>query len=155
MRRKLFRALIGLAVIQLIGFAVGTIISKRLTRGDETSDDFRVAAVFGGKKFHSTADHLKSGSAIASVGGVDLDLRDATLDEDGATLELRATMGGVQALVPENWAVDVNADSVAGDVEIWTTPIDTLPDDAPKLHIDAVSRLGGVMVTTKAGEAKD
>ena len=63
----------------------------------------QTAAFRGGNKFPSSADSLKSGTAIASMGGIDLDLRDATLDPAGAELELSATMGGVQVTVRESW----------------------------------------------------
>jgi predicted membrane protein len=151
MGRKLLRVVMSIVALQIVAFIVGSIISKKMTRGDEDSDEFQVAAVMGGKRFHSYADHLKSGTAIASMGGVDLDLRDATLDPEGATLELRATMGGVQAVVPEGWAVDVDTETHAGEVDVKVTPAEDLPADAPKLHIDAVTRMGGVVVTTKTG----
>lgn len=151
MGRKLLRLMLWLLAIQVIGAIVGTAISKRLTRGDEDSDDFQVAAVMGGKQFHSHADHLKSGTVIASMGGVDIDLRDATLDSEGATLELKATMGGVQAIVPEDWAVDVAERAKVGGIEVKVTPLEDLPADAPKLHIDASALMGGVLVATKEG----
>ncbi len=150
MRRKLLRILAAFVVIQAIGFVIGTMISRRLTKGDEDSDDFTVAAVMGGKQFRSHADHLRSGTVIASLGGVEIDLRDATLDTEGATLDLRATMGGIQAIVPDDWAVDVDTVTTAGEVDVKVTPIEELPTDAPKLHIDATTRMGGVQVTTKS-----
>jgi predicted membrane protein len=150
MRHRLLRVLLGILAIQIVGFIVGTIISKKLTKGDETTDDFQVAAIMGGKKFRSHAEHLRSGAVIASMGGVDLDLRDATLDAGGATLDLKATMGGVQAVVPEDWAVEVDSVTMAGEVDVKVTPQEDLPEDAPKLHIDATTRMGGVLVTTKA-----
>ena len=67
------------------------------------------------------------------MGGVDLDLRDAILDPDGASLELKATMGGFQVTVPAEWAVDFKDDSVTGGFEVDVTPLEDLPEDAPKL----------------------
>lgn len=150
MSRKLLRVILWTLAIQIVAFIVGTIISRKMTRGDEDSDDFQVAAIMGGKKFYSHADHLKSGTVIASMGGVDLDLRDATLDPGGANLELKATMGGVQAVVPEDWAVDVDEKAQVGGIDVKVTSPEDLPKDAPSLHIDAVTRFGGVLVTTKA-----
>jgi len=149
MGRKLLRVLLVIMAVQIVGFIVGAIISKKMTKGDESSDDFQIAAIFGGKKFHSHADGLKSGAVVAAMGGVDLDLRDASLDSGGANLDLKATMGGVQAVVPEDWAVEVDIRETAGEVEVKVTPPEDLPDDAPKLHIDADARMGGVLVTTK------
>jgi predicted membrane protein len=149
MGRKILRALAWIALFEIIGYVVGRIITKRLTKGDETSDEFQVAAVMGGKKFESHARDLKSGTVLASMGGIELDLRDATLDEDGATLDLRTTMGGVQVIVPKDWAVEVDKKSVAGAFDVRVTPLQDLPEDAPKLHVHAVTRLGGGVVTTK------
>ena len=149
MGRKVLRVLAWIAFIEIIGFVVGQIITRKLTKGDETSDEFQVAAVLGGKKFESHARDLKSGTVVASMGGIELDLRDATLDEDGATLDLRTTMGGVQVIVPKEWAVDVDKKSVAGGFDVKVTPPEDLPEDAPRLHVHAVTRLGGGVVTTK------
>ncbi|MDH3682529.1 MAG: cell wall-active antibiotics response protein [Acidimicrobiia bacterium] len=147
MRTKLARVVLVLVVVQIILAVVGRVMSKRLGRGDERSDDFQVAAVFGAKKFHSRATSLKSGTVISSMGGVDLDLRDATLDPGGASLELKATMGGFQVTVPPDWAVDFDDDSVTGGLEVDVTPLEDLPADAPKLHIRAVAKMGGGKVT--------
>lgn len=150
MRGKLFRIFLAIFTLQIIGFMIGQAISKKLTKGDEGSDDFQVAAVLGGKQFHSHADHLRRGSAIARMGGLEIDLREAKLDPLGATLELDATMGGMQVLVPESWAVDVERHVQAGEVDVKVTPPEDLPDDAPKLHIEARTRMGGVQVMAKA-----
>jgi hypothetical protein len=150
MRRKLLRILLGMVAVQVTAWVVGLLISKRMTSGDEQSDEFQVAAVFGGKKFQSRATGLRSGTAVASMGGVDLDLRDATLDPAGAELELKATMGGVQVTVPEDWAVEVDTETRAGGFDVDVTPLEDLPDDAPRLHIHALTRMGGGVVTTKA-----
>jgi predicted membrane protein len=149
MGRKILRVFAWVAFIEIIGFVVGQIITRKLTKGDETSDEFQVAAVMGGKRFESRALDLKSGTVITSMGGIELDLRDATLDQGGATLDLRATMGGVQVIVPKEWAVEVDKKSVAGGFDVKVTPLEDLPEDAPRLHVHAVTRLGGGVVTTK------
>lgn len=148
MRSKLLRIGIVILGIQVLAALTGRVLSKRLERGDEHSDDFQVAAVLGGKKFRSQARGLRSGTVISSLGGVDLDLRDATLDPDGASLELKATMGGFQVTVPSEWAIDLQDDSVAGGFEVDVTPPEDLPEDAPKLHIHAVATMGGGKITS-------
>jgi len=149
MRRKLLRILLWIMAVQVAVWIVGLVMSKRMSKGDESSDEFQVAAICGGKKFRSRATSLRSDAAVASMGGIDLDLRDATLDPAGAELEVRATMGGVQVTVSEDWAVEVDTETKAGGFEVNVTPLEDLPDDAPKLHIHASTRMGGGMVTTK------
>lgn len=121
---------------------------RRAPPGGESSDEFRVAAILGGKRFRSTARRLRAGSVVASMGGVELDLRDATLDPDGATLDVDATMGGVQIMVPPNWAVEIDKQALAGGVEARVTARESLPEDAPHLHVRAAVRMGGALVTT-------
>lgn len=148
MSRKWKRALIWIVAAQVTGLIVGRIITKRMTKGDEASDEFQVAAIMGGRKFESHAKDLKSAAAITSMGGIELDLRDATLDSDGAQLALKTTMGGIQVIVPEDWAVDVDQKSLAGGFDVKVTPPEDLPEDAPQLHVHAVTRIGGGLVTT-------
>jgi predicted membrane protein len=150
MRGKLVRIVLWMFAAQIAAWIVGQIISKKMTRGDEGSDDFQIAAICGGKQFHSHAMHLKSGTVIASMGGIDLDLSNATLDPAGAELDLKATMGGVQVTVPEDWAVEVDEKSALGGFEVNVTPPEALPENAPRLLIHAVNRMGGGLVTTKA-----
>jgi predicted membrane protein len=150
MRSKWVRVILFMIGAQVVATIVGQVIARRLTRGDEDTDEFQIAAFCGGKKFHSFAKKLRKGTVITSMGGIDLDLRDATLDPEGAELELKATMGGVQVTVPEDWAVDVDAENHAGGFDIRVTPEDQLPADAPRLHIHAVTRMGGGVVTAKA-----
>ena len=148
MGRKLVRILLVFVALQIIGAIIGQIMARKLTRGDENSDDFQVAAIMGGKKFESHARDLRSGVVIASMGGVDLDLRDATLDANGADLVLRSTMGGVQVTVPDGWAIALDEDTRAGEFEVDVPDADDLPENAPQLRIHAVTRMGGGLVTT-------
>lgn len=149
MIRKLVRAAVLIAVVELAALIAGLAISKKLTRGDGESNEFQVAAIFGGRKFKSRAPGLRSGSVITSMGGADIDLRDATLDSSGANLEVKTMMGGIRVVVPAEWAVDLAADTKAGGVEARVTPVESLPDDAPHLNVHAVARMGGVLVTSE------
>jgi len=150
MGSKVVRTLLWLAVLEAVAFAVGQIVSKKMTEGDEESDAFRLASFFAGKKFESHATDLKSGVVITSMGGIDLDLRDAKLDDDGAQLDLKATMGGIRVLVPADWAVDVEGEAMAGGFDARVKPVESMPAGSPRLHINAVARMGGIQVTTEA-----
>lgn len=153
MRSRMLRLVVAIVTVQIVGSLVGLIVSRRMSEGDEDSDEFTVAALFGGRKFHSRAGSLKSGFVVASMGGIDLDLRDAKLAPEGAELDLRTTMGGTQVTVPPDWAVDVDTETQAGRFEINVTSPDDLPDDAPRLHIHAVTRMGGGAVIAKTAQA--
>ena len=125
---------------------------RRLTEGDSESNEFSVAAIIGGVDRVSTASSLRRGRVVAAVGGVNLDLREATLDPAGADLRVEAYVGGVQVTVPNTWRVPVEWEAVMGGVEANVPEPDGLPEDAPTLRIDAVARVGGLMVTAEKEE---
>lgn len=149
MLRKLVRTLFWLALAQAATMALGQLLSSRMSRGDEQSDVFRIAAVCSGRQFRSYAAELRSAAAVATMGGIDLDLGHAHLAAEGAHLDLQATMGGIRVVVPADWSVHVDARQTAGGCETQLTPEEDLPEDAPRLTVHAVARMGGVLVTAK------
>lgn len=132
-------------------WGVGKLLAGRLTEGDEGSDEFSIATVFGGLERTSRATSLRHGSVLVCCGGVQLDLREATLDPAGGKLVVRAYMGGVQVVVPAAWRVVVDAETHLGGVDASVTPVETLPDDAPTLHVEVVARMGGVALRSDDG----
>jgi hypothetical protein len=144
---KLRKVFVALAVTQAVAAVVGQLLSRRRSWGDERSEEFRVEAITAGRRFVSTAPALRAGAVVATMGGVDVDLRGATLDPGGATLDVRTTMGGVQISVPEHWAVTVDRHVVAGGVDVQLAPPEDLPADAPRLHVRAAARNGGISIT--------
>lgn len=96
----------------------------------------------------SRAASLRHGNVLACFGGVQLDLREATLDPEGGRLVVRAFMGGVHVIVPATWRVIVAAESRIGGIHAGVTPAETLPEDAPTLHVDVTAGMGGVALTS-------
>jgi predicted membrane protein len=140
---RVFRVLFVVALAS----AIGQLVAKRLTSGDEESDEFKLAAIVGGTEFHSRAAALRSASAWAAVGGVQIDLQDASLDPDGATLELTAIVGGIQVVVPPEWAVHLESHGAMGGVDQHVTELSDLPSDAFALHVTTTTWMGGVQIT--------
>ncbi len=134
-------------------WGVGQLLARRSTEGDAASDEFSLAAIFGGAERVSTATALRRGRCLAVCGGVQLDLREAMLDPAGAELRIDATFGGVQVLVPATWRVTADVEAMAGGVDLRVTPPGELPEDAPALRVLGAARMGGVQVTTEAPAA--
>jgi predicted membrane protein len=63
-------------------------------------------AVFNSIEEHYPARGFPGGEVVANFGSVSLDLRDATLPEPGAHLDVNLTFGGLHLRVPANWRVD-------------------------------------------------
>lgn len=142
--RFLKRVLIGwLAVAAAALVAVFTLKKSVPAFGDESDDSFSVVAVFGGREFSSSADRFVEGSALAVMGGVELDLSNATL-APGAKLELRAIMGGIDVSVPRSWRVEVIATERMGDVVNQLD--DGQDDEGPLLLVYATATMGGISI---------
>ncbi len=147
------RALLATAVVTGSALWVArAVLTRRLTEGDAESDEFSLATVIGGVERASTATALRRGRVVAACGGVDLDLRGAKLDPAGAELLVEAYLGGVQVRVRHEWRVAVDAQATKGGIETKVAEPDDLPGDAPHLRVEAIARLGGVVITAETDE---
>jgi predicted membrane protein len=142
------RVVLRIALVLAALRAIGAVVARRGNVGDDESNEFSIAAIFGGASRASRATALQSGEVLAVCGGVELDLREAILDPAGADLVVRACMGGVEIAVPATWRVTVEGTPRAGGIEVAVTPDSDLPADAPLLRISATAVLGGIEVTT-------
>jgi predicted membrane protein len=152
--RVLVIAVVKVIVVLAGLWAVGQVLARRRTVGDDTSDEFAIAVYVGGVQRACKATSLRRGSVSVVLGGVDLDLREATLDASGADLDLSATLGGVNVTVPSDWKVVVEDRATLGGVEALVTDPEELPGGAPLLRVEAGARLGGVAIMTDAAVAE-
>lgn len=145
------RKLIGLAALgALVLPPVGAAVAKqRFVPTAEDANDLRVGAIFDGTDARATSPALRRGDAVAWYGGLDLDLRDASLDPSGARLRIAAVFGSARVVVPAGWDVSVRPISVFGAVE---TDVRAETGSGPRLAIDALALFGGVEITDRADE---
>jgi hypothetical protein len=146
------------ALLKVLLFIVGSaiaarvsayVIANQLNEGSEVSDEFRRVVILDGTEFASRAGGLRRAEMSVALGGAKLDLRDATLDSAGADILLENTLGGLAVVVRDDWAVTVDDTLIGGgNTHIEVTPLDDLPDDAPKLRINVVTRMGGTAIST-------
>src|SRR4051812_50193839 len=94
-------------IVSMVAGAVAALQARRRIGPDtpETADDIVASAIFGPLDYHSTATNLRTGALELWYGGGVLDLRDATLAPEGATLNVKVVFGGGQVLVPATWRV--------------------------------------------------
>ena len=111
--------------------------------GGENDAQFSIVAAMGGRVFRSMSDELTDGAALAFMGGIELDLSEATITSD-ATLKLRAIMGGIDVKVPPAWRVEVASTTFMGGVGNATNP--DLPGAGPLLIVNALAVAGGVSI---------
>jgi predicted membrane protein len=111
------------------------------TTGTERLDAF---ALLGGVQRVSRSLDFRGGNASATLGGCEIDLRQASmLDGETAVLDALAFMGGVEVKVPEDWTVETRGIAVLGGFEDKTRrPL----DDRKKLVVTGLAVMGGVEV---------
>jgi predicted membrane protein len=144
---KVLLFIIGAAIAVRVS---GLVISKRLDEGSEVSDEFRRVVFLNGIDFRSRAGGLRNVQLQVMFGGAKLDLREATIGPAGARMQAQNTMGGLLVIVRDDWAVSVDDELIGGgDSQVEVTPIDELPADAPRLHIDVTTKYGGTVVSTR------
>ena len=111
-------------------------------------EDFDLLGVFGGSERRVTSQSFRGGTATAIFGGVDVDLRDATIVERPAVVTATALFGGVELKVPEEWEVHVDALPVFGAVEDerMRRPVDPDRPAGPDLIVSGFVAFGGISV---------
>lgn len=103
-------------------------------------------AVFGGCERRVTGKNFQGGKATAVFGGIELDFRDADMEEE-AVLEINCVFGGVEVRVPETWNVHSRNIPVFGGYEDTTRQPTVAPDAKPKtLTITGMVIFSGVEI---------
>jgi len=75
------------------------------------------AVVFGGLERRMTSQDFQGGDITAIFGGVELDLTEANMQANEATLAITAIFGGVEVRVPPTWQVAFRGAPIFGGVE--------------------------------------
>ena len=108
---------------------------------DDIIDHF---VVFSGLENKCISRNFTGGSATVAFGGIDLDLRQAELSQEGAFLELTAVFGGIEVKVPDHWRVVVKGTPIFG---AWENKVKTSVGDIenqPVLEIKCLVMFGGI-----------
>ena len=126
-----------------------SIVWRTIRRGSaperrvDASDFIKIAAIVGGQTRVSGTADLAGGELTAFMGGIDLDLRKATIRRE-AVVDLFVFWGGVELKVPEGWVVDSRLVTFIGGYEDKTRPV--ADPGAPRLVLRGMTTMGGVDV---------
>jgi len=91
-------------------------------------------------------------TAFALMGGIELDLRAATLSSPVTTIRAVAIMGGIDIVVPPGIRVEMTGLPIMGGAEDKVDDAD-LPSTAPMLRVQYLAIMGGVTVKTREPRA--
>jgi predicted membrane protein len=148
--KVLFRV-IGVVLLGWFAFVMGAMVFAALRRQevpepDPKADEVDLAATFGPLEFHSEAGSFRGGNVTTWFGGGQVDLSEATLAPEGATLHVNALFGGGNLIVPDTWNVETNLVGIGGAGD--GRPKSERPEDAPTLRIEGTAIFGGWGITS-------
>lgn len=149
----------GLLVLLGIAFVIGGARSSRRPRpskeptGDAEAgrclasedDHFDKRILFSGLELKIESQAWQGGTLDVTAGGVELDLRYARLAPQGALLDVRVMMGGVDIRVPDTWQVMCDVTPLLGGADAMTRSTQG-SSNAPVLRVIGSVTLGGLSI---------
>ena len=110
-----------------------------------TFDDF---VIFGGREIFVNSQALSGGKATSIFGGIEFDLRKATLQPGGAVIDCVSVFGGCGFKIPMDWNVRNEVTTIFGAFtdKRGDTYNDRYYDPSKTLVIKGVSMFGGIEV---------
>ena len=105
-------------------------------------------AIFGVRKEEVTTRNYAGGRIIAFMGGCELDLRNADMEQGSAELEIIVVWGGIEIKVPEGWEVIGNTVPIMGGADIRTKAA----PGGRRLIVNGLAIMAGVDIKSVASE---
>jgi len=150
MSPRLVRLILAVVVLKVLGHVALALAAVRYkqtapARPEADADAFDLVVVMDGARYASTAAAFRGGRATCWYGGLDVDLREATLDPAGARLEVRTAFGGTRIVVAPDVLVRVRVPAVLGGTSDETGAA-TPTANGRGLEISGFTVLGGLQV---------
>ncbi|MEA2237508.1 MAG: hypothetical protein QOC81_2232 [Thermoanaerobaculia bacterium] len=133
-----------LAGIGIVAHAFGVRLPSLSGASDST-----VWAILGVRKIVIDSHTYTGGRIIAFMGGCELDLTKADMEQGTASIELIAVWGGIEIKVPDGWEVIGNTVPIMGGAEIRTKAV----PGGRRLNVTGLALMGGVEIKSVAAEA--
>ncbi|MGO1468815.1 MAG: LiaF transmembrane domain-containing protein [Tissierella sp.] len=115
-------------------------MSARVSLEDRI-DEF---VILSGMEINIGSQEFKGGKITAIMGGVELDLRDAKLHNNKATININTVMGGAEIHIPETWKVEHSGTPILGGFSSKKRV--KIDSNSPVLKINYTLIMGGIEV---------
>lgn len=109
---------------------------------EKAHSESNISAIMSGAKLQNSTQDFRGGELTAVMGGVELDLRNASIQNE-ATLNVFVMWGGIELKIPNDWTVVSQGVPILGGFEDKTVP--PLMRDK-KLFIQGYAIMGAVEV---------
>ena len=133
-------------VMQVVAVITGRILRRRYLSQEVDQDSVNAVAVIGGLEDSVMSKAFKGGYLRAVMGGVELDLSEAVIEEKPATIEVTVVMGGAEIKVPSEWNVKLDVSQKMAGVEDERGQGDLAEDEPPDLVITGKVVMGGLEI---------
>jgi predicted membrane protein len=138
-------------VLVLLGASMllGGTAKGKILGGDRATPDshsiINAFAMLGGVQQSNNSQEFRGGESTAIMGGCEIDLRQASIREEEATISTFAMWGGIKIKVPPTWNVIVRGIPFLGGFDDKSAK----PNDpsAKRLIVKGTAIMGGVEVT--------
>ncbi|WP_181685585.1 LiaF transmembrane domain-containing protein [Halorhabdus salina] len=131
----------------VVAFGLSLILRQVRSRPQAVQDTFLSSiGVFGGGQQRSTTPDFEGADLTALFGGVDLDLREAGIEDRPATVNATAIFGGCEISVPPEWNVQLDVLPIFGGAEDERKRRERDHDEVD-LVVTGFAAFGGVSVT--------
>jgi predicted membrane protein len=128
----------------LVGIALLMRHRKSNLTADANSPEIDGMAIFSGIEKKVTSQEFAGGKATAIFGGIDIDMRSASLSPNSNVIDLLTLFGGSSFKVPSDWTVNVSQLTVVLGAFEDHRIIDKSQTDPNKvLHIKGIILFGG------------
>jgi hypothetical protein len=113
------------------------------TYSDE--DSFAHGAALDDLDIRVRSRQVRGGTVTAAMSGVTVDLREAALGPDGATISVQSALSSIEILVPRDWQVVCDVEAIFGGVggERFPPPAS---ERGPRLRLTGMVVAGGLCV---------
>ena len=155
--KRLIKLLLFLAAVKVVTTVLGIVLKGRFLSQQLSEGEINAVGVSGGAKEKVTSTDFRGGYLRAVMGGVKLDLTEATIEDPPATIEMTVVMGGAKIAVPEGWKVRVDTGTILGGVHSDNVRGVSDEGEPPDLVLTGKVIMGGVAIihkkTDKVSEA--
>ena len=94
--KRMRKLLLFLAALQVVNTVSGIVLKSRFLSQHIGEGEINAVAVSGGAEEKVTSPDFRGGYLRAVMGGVELDLTEATIEDPPATIEMTVVMGGAE-----------------------------------------------------------
>jgi predicted membrane protein len=131
--------------VALISFGFYLVMRSRygMNVPEDSTAKINAMAILGGVERKVTAQDFEGGELTAMLGGCVIDLRDASLMDSEATVEIFILAGGMEIFVPESWTIISKVVPIMGGYEDRTHGS---KDPAKRLIVRGLVLMGGIEV---------